>query len=120
MGLTAAQNLYNAGNARTGLLSALNTQKFANEQAGTGQAANALGANMWGPQGILSTLAAQRNLPLSNIANLSQLLLPIAGLGGQTSSTGSSLKNQENQVPWWQQALGAGMAGAGTAGKFFI
>lgn len=122
MGLGAAKDLYNAGNARSGLLSQLDTQKFANQQAGVGQAANALGANMWGPQGILSTMSAQRNLPLSNIANLNSLLLPIAGLGGQTNSSGTSsgMSNSQMQVPWWQQALGTGMAAAGTAGKFFI
>jgi hypothetical protein len=72
---------------------------------------------MWGPQGILSTLAAQRQLPLSNIANINSLLLPIAGLGGQSTSSGQS--TTQVQVPWWQQAVGGGLAAAGTASKFF-
>lgn len=116
MGLGAAQNLYSAGNSTQGLLSALNTQRFANQQGGVGQAANALGANLWGPQGILSTLGAQRQLPLSNIANINSLLLPIAGLGGQSTSSGQA--TSQTQVPWWQQAVGTGMAAAGTAAKF--
>lgn len=117
LGLQTAQNLYGAGNTTTGLLSNLNTQRYANQQAGVGQAANALGANMWGPQGILSTLGAQRQLPLSNIANINSLLLPIAGLGGQSTSSGTS--TSQTQVPWWQQAVGTGLGTATTAAKFF-
>jgi hypothetical protein len=121
-GLNTAQNLYNAGNATQGLLSNLNTQKFANMAQGVGMDQAGLAASLWGPQGILANSAAMRNLPLTNIANLEGLINPIAGLGGQTSSSGSStgLTNQMNQVPWWQQALGAGMAGAGTVAKFMV
>lgn len=107
MGLTAAQNLNQAGNQRAGILSGLQQNKFANQQAGTGMAANALAANQWGQQGMLGNEAARRALPLSNIANLNSVLLPIAGLGGRSQSSGQT--TQQTQVPMWQQMLGAGM-----------
>lgn len=121
MGLGAAQNLYNAGNSTTGILSGLSQNTLANQQAGVGQAGNALAALNYGPEQQLAVAGAQRQLPLSNIANINSLLLPIAGLGGQTSSTGSSSGTQTMsgaQQAWgWLGALSKFMPkGGGTPG----
>ena len=107
-GLNTAQSLYNAGNSTTGILSGLNQQSLANQQAGIGASNDALGAQNYGPNMQLQIQAAQRNLPLSNIANLSSLLLPIAGLGGQSNSQSTT----QTQIPALQQIMG-GVAGAG-------
>lgn len=105
-GLNTAQNLYNAGNSTQGILAQLNQTSLGNQQAGVQGATDALSAQNYGPNQQLAVAAAQRNLPLSNIANINSLLLPIAGLGGQTNSTGSSTGNTSQTMSGAQQAWG--------------
>jgi len=96
-----ADNLFRAGGSTAGLLSDLDSQNFANRGAGVAAAEQALQARDSGPMGILNAESLRRNLPLSGIANVANLLLPIAGLGGQTEGTGTS--NTTNRMSGAQQ-----------------
>jgi len=57
----------------------------------------------------LQAAMTKKNLPLSNLSGVENMLLPIAGLGGQTSGTASGQSNtQTNLSPF---AMGLGAAG---------
>jgi len=58
----------------------------------------------------LQAAMTKKNLGLSNISNVENMLLPIAGLGGQTSGTASGTGNSNTQTTpsWLQSALGVG------------
>lgn len=99
--LGAINSLYGAGNTTAGLLSNLDQNAFANRGAGVAAAEQAMTARDAGPTGVLNAESMRRNLPLSNISNLLNLILPIAGLGGQSQGTGTS--NTTNQMSGAQQ-----------------
>jgi hypothetical protein len=86
--LGAAESLYNAGNTTAGLLGSLLQQELANRGVGVSTADAALAAQNYGPQRVLDIEAMQRQLPVSNLAALASLGVPIAGLGGTVISTG--------------------------------
>src|SRR5512139_985505 len=54
-----------------------------------------------GPQGILQAQQLMRQIPLQNLGMLANLSVPIAGLGGQTNSQGTS--NTQNTMSGAQQ-----------------
>lgn len=108
MGLNAAGNLYNAGNTTAGLLSGLTQQGLANQQAGVGAAQSALDASNYTPERLLAIESAKRGLPLSNIGALSNLLVPIAALGGQSSGNATTTKTASPL----EQALGVAKIGS--------
>lgn len=95
----AANNLYGAGNTTSGLLTALTQQGLANQGAGVsaiGQGQDALNS------GATNTLAAEAQrlgIPLQNLGMLSQIGIPIAGLGSQSSGSGTTT----NQMSGAQQ-----------------
>lgn len=97
-------NLYNAGNQTTGVLSGLDQTALGNRAQGVGAAAESLGAENYGSNAVLAAEAQRRGLPLSNLQNLSSLLLPIAGAGGQSSGTSTSVGTQTMSPI--QQAMG--------------
>jgi hypothetical protein len=84
----AAQNLYSAGNATSGLLSGLTQQGVNNQLQGIGAANSALTAQNYGPTAALAAAELGQSIPAQNLGLLAQIGIPIAGLG--TNATGSS------------------------------
>lgn len=95
----AAGNLYNAGNTTGGLLSGLQQQDLANRGAGVSAISAGQDALNSGAYNTLAAEAQKLNIPLSNLGLLSQIGIPIAGLGGTSSGTGT----QTNQMSGAQQ-----------------
>lgn len=87
-------NLFSAGAQTAGSLSSLDQTALGNRMQGVGAAAEALGSKNYGANQMLSAEAVRRGLPLNNIGNVSNLLLPIAGLGAQSSGSASSYGTQ--------------------------
>jgi len=97
-------NMFNAGGQTAGLLSGLDQNALSNRQAGVGAADAAQASQNSGANSVLQAEAMRRGLPLSNLGQLSSLLLPIAGLGSQSSGTASSVGTQTMSPV--QQAMG--------------
>jgi hypothetical protein len=83
----AAGNLYGAGNTNAGLLTGLQQQSLANQGQGVTAAGQALDANNQGANATLAAEAARRGIPVQALGLLSQIGIPIAGLGGTSSGT---------------------------------
>lgn len=92
----AASNLYNAGNTTGGLLAGLNQQGIANQVQGITSANDALTAQNYGPATLLQLEQLKQGIPMQNLGLLTQIGVPIAGLG--TQSQGTSTTTQ----PWSQ------------------
>lgn len=92
----AAQNLFNAGNAKSGLLAGLTQQGVNNQVQGISSANDALSAQNYTPQMLLQLEQLKQQLPAQNLGLLTQIGVPIAGLG--TQSQGTSTTTQ----PWSQ------------------
>ena len=107
----AASNLYNAGNTTGGLLAGLNQQGIANQVQGVTSANDALTAQNYGPATLLQLEQLKQGIPMQNLGLLTQIGVPIAGLG--TQSQGTSTTKQ----PWSQQ-FGTIAGGLGNIGKF--
>lgn len=88
--IAAAQALYGAGGDTAARLSDLD--KFGVDLASSGIALGdkALEARDYAPNRILNLDQQIQQLPYENLALLGSLLLPAAGLGGTTNTTGSS------------------------------
>jgi len=85
--LNAANTLYGAQNSTSGLLSGLNQQGLANQQAGVTAAQSANDANNAGANQTLAAEAARRGIPVQALGLLAQIGIPIANLGSQNSGT---------------------------------
>lgn len=109
----AAGNLYNAGNTTGGLLSGLQQQDLANRGAGIGAISAGQDALNSGANNVLAAEAQRLGIPLSNLGLLAQIGIPIAGLGGTSSGTGTTT----NQMSGAQQ-FGTIASGLGGIGKF--
>lgn len=86
------QNVSNVLGANSGLLNAAQGTAGAitgNQQAGLGAAAAQPGIAMSPALAQLQAAQTQYNLPISNLGGIEGLTLPIAGLGGQSTSSGS-------------------------------
>ena len=88
--INAANTLYSAGNTTAGILSGLDQSRLANQQAGIGAADAAFVAHNYGPAQLLAAEAQRRGIPMSALAQLVQMGVPIAGLGQSTSSNNTS------------------------------
>ncbi len=110
--LGAIQNLYGAGNQTAGLLSGLDTQKFANQQGGIGASGAAMDAQMWGPQQVIQAEAARQGITTDELAKRMGITMPAAQAFGTTTSTGTTDKQMETGTNWGQLAVGAGTAAA--------
>ena len=66
--------------------------------AGLGAASAQPGLALGPALAQLQAAMTQKNLPLSNLAGIENMLLPIAGLGGQTSGTASGTGNSNMQT----------------------
>lgn len=101
----AAQNLYNAGNATGGLIAGLNQQGVNNQNTGINNVGTALTNSIWGPSTALSASELGQSLPAQTLGLLAQIGIPIAGLG--TNSTGSgTTTNQESGAQQFGQIAG--------------
>jgi hypothetical protein len=116
-GLNAANALYGAGNTTGAGLSSLDQTALANQQAGVNAANAALTAQNWGPTQLVNLGQQQFSLPVANLAQISGIVDPMAQQFATTSSNGTT--TSQTQVPMWQQLLGASLAAAGTAAKFY-
>ncbi len=81
--LGANQGLFGAGQGTAGAITG-------NQQAGLGAASQQPGLQLAPALAQLQAAQTKYNLPLSNLAGLEGLTLPIAGLGGQSVGSGSS------------------------------
>jgi len=95
----AAGNLYNAGNTNAGILSGLQQQSLANRGAGVGSIGTGLDAINSGASSTLAAEAQRLGIPLQNLGLLANIGIPIAGLGSQSSGTGTA----QNQMSGAQQ-----------------
>lgn len=107
----AASNLYNAGNTTGGLLAGLNQQGIANQVQGVTSANDALTAQNYGPATMLQLEQLKQGIPMKNLGLLTQIGVPIAGLGSQ--SQGTSTTKQP-----WSQTFSQVAGGLGNIGKF--
>ena len=109
----AASNLYNAGNTTGGLLAGLNQQGIANQVQGVTSANDALTAQNYGPATLLQLEQLKQGIPMQNLGLLTQIGVPIAGLG--TQSQGTSTTKQ----PWSQTfaQVAGGLGGLFGGGK---
>lgn len=89
-----SEGLLSGAGGVAGLLSGMDQTALSNRSAGVDAASRALESNNYGAKSILEAEAMRRGLPLGNLGQLSSLLLPIAGLGGQTSGTATSNTTQ--------------------------
>ncbi len=115
-GLNAAGNLYNAGNTTAGILGQMNQTGLGNQGVGIDAAVQALQAGNYGPVHQLLIEAQRRGLPISNIGQLAQLLVPIAGLGGQSNSTASGTQQMSGAQQFATIAGGIGKLFGGGGG----
>lgn len=116
----AQEGLLSGAGSTAGILSGLDQTALGNRAQGVGAAAEALGAQNSGANSILQAEAMRRGLPLGNLGQLSSLLLPIAGLGSQSSGTSTSNVSQTmspaQQALMWSQFA---KNGVGTLGTIF-
>jgi hypothetical protein len=91
--LTAAGQLYGAGNTSAGLLSGLNQQGLTNQLQGVTTSNDALAAQNYAPTQMLNLEQLKQSIPAQNLGLLAQIGIPIAGLGSQT--TGQSTGTQK-------------------------
>ncbi len=126
--LNASNALYGAGQGTAGGLLGADAANTATQNSGVSNAGAALAANNYGPQQALQTWMAQQGMPAQNLAQLSGILGPLAGMFGQQqgtgSSTGTSTMSPMQQAMGFTQMFGnlfggQGGGAAGNAMKFF-
>jgi hypothetical protein len=110
--LGAAGSLYGAGNTTGGLLTGLNQQGLANQQAGIGASQQATQAQQYGPMLQLQAEAQRRGIPLQTLAAQMGIALPAGQAFGTQATTGQTTTS----VPLTQQLVGGAIGGAGLLG----
>lgn len=114
-------SLFGAGGQTAGMLSGLDQTRLGNRQTGVAAAQEAMNAQNYGANSILQAEAMRRGLPLGNLGQLSSLLLPIAGLGSQSSGTMTGTMSQtmsplQQALGWQKFATGFGPSVQGAMG----
>ncbi len=107
----AAGNLYSAGNTTSGLLSGLNQQGLTNQQQGMTNSADALAAKDYGASQTLKLEQLKKSLPAEALGLLAQIGIPIAGLGGQSTGTSETTKQDSPMTQFMQFGQGLGSLG---------
>ncbi|CCE04138.1 conserved hypothetical protein [Bradyrhizobium sp. STM 3843] len=92
--LAAANSLYNAGNTTANTLAGMQQQYLANQGQGVTAAQSALDAQNYGANATLAEEAQRRGIPLQTLQLLAQIGTPIAGLGQQSNSTGTTVQEK--------------------------
>jgi hypothetical protein len=130
--LNAINSLLTGATGTTGVLSALDQARLNAMTAGIPAAGAAFDATTAGPLLQLQAASQAAGIPVSNLATLLGITVPIAGQFGTTTGTqaGTTAGQQlgttnqiqtgttttQTQVPLWQQILGGGALAAGTYG----
>jgi len=114
--LGAAGSLYGAGAGTAAGLSGLDQTALSNRLQGLGVGASIPELANVGPNAALNAGSVWRNLPLGNLSNIQNLILPIAQLGQQSS--GSSSGTESTTAPMGPSIL-AGLLGMGAIGSKF-
>lgn len=107
----AAGSLYGAQNTTSGLLSGLNQQGLTNQQQGMTNSNDALAAKNYGATQTLNLEQLKQQIPAQTLGLLAQIGIPIAGLGGQSTSTGETTKQDSLATQFGQ--FGSGLGGIG-------
>jgi hypothetical protein len=119
----AASNLYGAGNSTAGLLSGLQQQYVTNQQAGVNQVGTGLQAQNAGASTALNAAVTGQQLPAQTLGLLASIGIPIAGLGSQSTGTGSGTQTESGAQQFGQIAGGVGSllgkGGLGSLGSLF-
>jgi hypothetical protein len=110
--LGAMGSAYGAGNTTGGLLSGLQQQFLANQQAGIGASQQATQAQQYGPMLQLQAEAQRRGIPLETLAAQMGIALP----AGQAFGTQVTQGKTTTSVPLAQQIAGGVIGGAGLLG----
>lgn len=97
----AANSLFGAGANTAGILSGLDQTALGNKIQGLTTMQSIPAAANNGANAVLQAGQIQRGLPLNNLGLLANLTIPIAGLGSQSTGTGTS--NTTNQMSGAQQ-----------------
>ena len=97
----AADALYGAGNTTAGLLTGMNQQSLANRQAGVGLSNVNNDQFNNAQKQVLEAEAMRRGIPVQALGLLAQIGIPIAGLGSQSTGTGTT--KGTNQMSGAQQ-----------------
>ncbi|MGJ4945883.1 tail fiber domain-containing protein [Bradyrhizobium sp. HKCCYLS1011] len=92
--VAAANSLYNAGNTTANTLAGMQQQYLANQGQGVTAAQSALDAQNYGANATLAEEAQRRGIPLQTLQLLAQIGTPIAGLGQQSNSTGTTVQEK--------------------------
>lgn len=103
-----------AGNTASGL-NTLNQTSLGNMTTGLSAATAVPGILNQNANNLIAAGGVQQALPYSGASNLESLLLPIAGLGGQSSGTSQGTTVQQTSP--WSNIIGGAVGGAGLAAK---
>jgi hypothetical protein len=86
----AGKDLYSVGTGTAGALSGLDQTSLGNRVAGIDVGNSAAAAQAQPFMNTLNIESMRRQIPTQNLASIMQMILPIAGLGQQSNSTGTS------------------------------
>lgn len=89
---SAADALFGAGNTNSGILAGLQQQKLANQGQGVTAAGQAGAAANVGYDATMAAEAQRRGIPVQALGLLTQIGVPIAALGSQSSGTSNTTK----------------------------
>ena len=110
----AIDALYSGGVGTAGMLSNMDQTMLGNRQAGIDTSSAALQARDSPANQLLQIEAQRRGIPVQNLGMLTNILAPIAQLGGSSNSTSTTVG--ESQQPLGQQILGGAIGGLGLLG----
>ncbi len=106
--MNAANSLFGARNTTSNALSGLNQQALANQLQGVSSAQDALNAQNYAPQQQLALAQLAQNIPAQNLSLLAQIGVPIAGLGGQSTSNSQGTQDMSGAQQFATIAGGLG------------
>jgi hypothetical protein len=116
--MAAASALYNGGNTTAGALSGLQQNYLANQGQGVTAAQSALDAQNYGANATLAAEAQRRGIPVQALGLLAQIGVPIAGLGSQSSGTGTKTEQMSGAQQFATIAGGiSNLLGTSTVGQ---
>jgi len=102
----AANNLYNAGNATAAALNGTNQQSLINQGNGVTGAQAALDAQNYTPTQLLNLEQQKQQIPAQNLGLLTNIGVPIAGLGSQSQGTSTSQMSGAQQFAMIMNGIG--------------
>ena len=105
--LNAQNALYGAGNTTAQLLSGLDQTKLNNQTMGVNAANAATQAQLDPYNRLITAESMKQGIPLTLLQQIAGIATPIAGLGGQTSSSmiGTSTMSPAQQAWGWMNAI---------------